>query len=73
MAPRLRVDFACWMAESRRAAALGRLEQAPFTIGGPLPPRSRVTEPNPVELVAMISAPATPPSATDLSATALTT
>lgn len=66
-------DFAGWTAESSRTAALGRVAQAPFTMGGAPSPRSKVTEPNTVELVAMISAPATPPSATDLSATALTT
>lgn len=66
-------DMADWAAESRRMAALGRLEQAPFTICGPPPPRSKVTELKPAGLVVMISAPATPPIATDLSATALTT
>jgi hypothetical protein len=42
-------------------------------MGGPELPRSRVTEPNTLELVEMTSAPATAPSATDLSATALMT
>jgi hypothetical protein len=66
-------DFAGCAAASSRIAALGRLVQAPFTIGGPELPRSRVTEPNTLELVEMTSAPATAPSATDLSATALMT
>jgi hypothetical protein len=66
-------DFAGCAAASSRIAAFGRLAQAPFTMGGPELPRSKVTEPNTSELVEMISAPATAPSATDLSATALMT
>lgn len=65
-------DFAGWTAESSRTAALGRAEQAPFTMGAP-PCTRVVTEPNTVELVERISAPATAPSAADLSATTLTT
>jgi hypothetical protein len=66
-------DFAGWTAESSRTAALGRAEQAPFTMGEPPSTRSVVTEPNTVELVERMSTPATAPSAADLSATALTT